>query len=58
MLKYVTPSWGNPTLYSKHLISMANREPEEADENRQRMKTGIIYCVGLYQRGVVIRGSR
>jgi len=37
----------------KHFISLANREPERA-----KMKTGIIYSVALYQRGVVIRGDR
>jgi len=59
MLKYVTPSWGNPTPYSKTLdISgpLANREPERAKESF--IPVGIIYSVGLYQRGVVIRGGR
>jgi len=37
----------------KHFISLTNREPERA-----KMKTGIIYSVALYQRGVEIRGDR
>jgi len=38
MLKYITPSWGNPTPYSKTLISLANRELERAkDENRNHV---------------------
>jgi len=53
MLKYATPSWGNFTPILKHFISLANREPERA-----KMKTGIIYSLALYQRGMVIRGDR
>jgi len=50
MLKFVTPSWGNPTRYSEtlYISGKIGRQKEE------RMKTGIIYSVGLYQRRVVI----
>jgi len=37
----------------KHFISLPNRDPERA-----KKKTGIIYSVAVYQRGVVIRGDR
>jgi len=37
----------------KHLISLSNEETERA----KLMKIGIIYSVGLDQRGVVIRGG-
>jgi len=47
------PPGETSSLILKHFISLANREPERA-----KMKTGIIYSVALYQRGVVIRGVR
>jgi len=52
MLKYVTPLGKTSPPILKHFISLANREPERA-----KMKTGIIYSVGLYQSSVVIRGG-
>jgi len=45
-LKYVTPSWGNPTPYSKTLINSGKyRETERA---RLKRETLIVY-VGVYQ---------
>jgi len=57
ILKYVSPSWGNSTTYSKHLISLANREPQNGkDENRNH------FCfqptVDILPRGGASRGQR
>jgi len=38
ILKCVAPSWGNSTPIFKHLISLAKREPQKAeDENRYHL---------------------
>jgi len=54
MLKYFTLSWENFTPYSKTNLYLL----QIGSQKEQKMKTGIIYSVGLYQRGVVIRGGR
>jgi len=47
------PPWGNFTPYYLTLYLW-----QIGSQKEQRMKTGIIYSVGLYQRGVVIQVDR
>jgi len=53
MFKYVSPSWSNPTPYSKILDISGNK----GSQKERMIKTGNIYIVDLYQRGVVILES-
>jgi len=53
MWKYVAPSGATPPFILKHLIYLANREPQEAkDENRNHL-----YCRSKSTRGGASRGQ-
>jgi len=54
MFKYVFLSCGKLTLYSK----MLDISGKKWSQKERIIKTGEIYGVGLYQRGMVILGDR
>jgi len=54
MLKYIIPSWGNPTTCSKKWISLARK----GSQKQRKIRTGNIYSADLYPRLVAIIWGR